>query len=223
MGSQPDLLFLYLCVPNLPFFLFPFQCRNITPCLSYSRFHLDIVNLHPFVQSLIDKDAPEIDHEEVLWNLTSELIKRVDGVFDKVQVRVKAGQDEGDLITEQVVDTVNILRTLRHFVREVARRKEISQLVKGSEANPNEHNYEMLVDDVDMVRLTLLRLFMRMDLLCCANRKLANTHHSFVSVCMSSVIDDRSKFLHSNKEEQKHSKTFFSRREGKAKTLSGGT
>jgi hypothetical protein len=131
---------------------FPPQCRNITPCLSYSRFHLDSVNLLPFVQSLIDKDAPEIDHEEVLWNLTSELIKRVDGVFDKVQERVKEGKDEGDLVSENVVDSVNLLRELRHFVREVARREEVSQIVKGSEAN--EHNFDLLVDDVDMVRLS---------------------------------------------------------------------
>ena len=114
------------------------------------------MNLHPFVQSLINKDAPEIDHEEVLWNLTSELIKRVDWVFDKVQERVKEGEDEGDLISEKVVDSVNLLRTLRHFVREVARRKEISQIVKGSESNSNEHNFEMLVDDVDMVRRIII-------------------------------------------------------------------
>ena len=114
------------------------------------------MNLHPFVQSLVDKDAPEINHEEVLWNLTSELIKRVDWVFDKVQERVKEGNDEGDLINGKVVDSVNLLRTLRHFVREVARRKEISQIVKGSETNSNEHNFEMLVDDVDMVRLVLI-------------------------------------------------------------------
>jgi hypothetical protein len=114
------------------------------------------VNLHPFVQSLINKDAPEIDHEEVLWNLTSELIKRVDWVFDKVQERVKEGEAEGDLISEKVVDSVNLLRTLRHFVREVARRKEISQIVKGSESNSNEHNFEMLVDDVDMVRRIII-------------------------------------------------------------------
>ncbi len=115
------------------------------------------MNLHPFVQSLIDKDAPEIDHEEVLWNLTSELIKRVDGVFDQVQLRTMAGQDEGDLITSDVVNTVNMLRTLRHFVREVARREEIRQIVKGSEPtkNSDEHNFEMLVDDVDMVRLQI--------------------------------------------------------------------
>jgi len=130
------------------------QCRNVTPCLSYSRFHLDTVNLLPFVQSLFNGDAPEIDQEEVLWNLTSEIINRVDGVFDKVQSRVKAGLDEGDLISGDVVETVNTLRTLRHFVREVSRREQVRQVVKGqqdSEATKNaEHNFDLLVDDVDM-------------------------------------------------------------------------
>ncbi len=98
-------------------------------------------------------DAPEIDHEEVIWNLTSELIKRVDGVFDKVQSRVKAGLGEGDLISDDVVDSVNTLRTLRHFVREIARREEIRQIVKGVDATKpsGEHDFGMLVDDVDMV------------------------------------------------------------------------
>lgn len=125
----------------------------MTPCLSYSRFHLDTVNLLPFVQSLVNGDAPEIDHEEVLWNLTSELIKKLDTVFDQVQKRVKAGLDEGDIINEEVVEMVNTLRTLRHFIREVARREEIRQIVKGSGNSDGEHNFGMLVDDIDMVSI----------------------------------------------------------------------
>ena len=126
------------------------QCRNVTPCLSYSRFHLDTVNLLPFVQSLIDGDAPEIDQEEVIWNLATELIKRVDRAFDEVQSRVQAGLEEGDL-GDDIVDTVNTLRTLKHFVRELARREEIRQTVKGSGQEDGEHNFGMLVEDVEMV------------------------------------------------------------------------
>ena len=113
------------------------------------------MNLLPFVQSMVNGDAPEINHEEVIWNLTSELIKRVDGVFDKVQLRVKAGLDERGLISGDVVDSVNTLRTLRHFVREVARREEIRQIVKGADATKpsDEYYFGMLVEDVDMVRL----------------------------------------------------------------------
>ena len=129
--------------------------------MSYSRFHLDTVNLLPFVQSLVNGDAPEIDHEEVLWNLTTEFIDRVDQIFDKVQTRVKAGLDEGDIITGDVVDTVNTLRTLRHFMREVARREEIRKIVKGSGEDPDttnktdDHNFGTLVDDIDMVRVII--------------------------------------------------------------------
>ena len=36
------------------------QCRNVKPCLSYSRFHLDEVNLPAFLQSLFDGDATEL-------------------------------------------------------------------------------------------------------------------------------------------------------------------
>ena len=115
------------------------------------------MNLLPFVQSLVNGDAPEIDHEEVLWNLTSELIDRIDVVFDNVQSRIKNDLDEGDLINSDVIDTVNTLRTLRHFIREVARREEIRHIVKGSSEDSDvikksdEHNFAMLVDDVDMV------------------------------------------------------------------------
>lgn len=111
------------------------------------------MNLLAFVQSFLNGDAPEIDHEEVLWNLTSELIKRVDGVFDEVQRRVKLGLDEGNLLTDNVVETVDTLRTLRHFARELARREEIRKVVKGSGGEATEHNFGMLVDDIDMVSI----------------------------------------------------------------------
>ncbi|KAL7487872.1 hypothetical protein ACHAW6_013472 [Cyclotella cf. meneghiniana] len=125
------------------------QCRNVTPCLSYSRFHLDTVNLLPFVQSLVNGDAPEIDHEEILWNLTSELISKVDEAFDATQLRLKKGLSPNEDLSDDVIETVNILRTLRHFVREVARRHEIRQMLKGDESR-SEHCFSTLVDDVDM-------------------------------------------------------------------------
>ena len=126
------------------------QCRNVTPCLSYSRFHLDTVNLLPFIQSLVNGDAPEIEHEDILWNLTSELISKVDEAFDHTQSLVKQNLSTDDDISEDTIETVDILRTLRHFVREVARRHEIKQRLKGAEAKPD-HCFSTLVDDVDMV------------------------------------------------------------------------
>jgi len=58
------------------------QCRNATPCLSYSRFHLDTINLLPFLQSMIDEDADEIDHGEVIWNSVTESISTLDKFVD---------------------------------------------------------------------------------------------------------------------------------------------
>ena len=126
------------------------QCRNVTPCLSYSRFHLDTINLLPFIESLINGDAPEIDQEEILWNLTTELISKVDTAFDHTQSLVKQHGIMKDDISEDLVDTVNILRTLRHFVREIARRHEIQLTLKGAEVK-SDHCFGTLVDDVDMV------------------------------------------------------------------------
>ena len=131
-------------------------------------------------------DAPEIDHEEIIWNMTTELIDRVDKAFDRVQARIKAGLDEGDLINDEVVDSVNILRTLRHYVREVARREEICHLVKGVKKSSDEHDFSTLVDDVDMVRHSLL--FFIHDYM--------PDHYSLITIlllsaCMSSVIDNQ--------------------------------
>ena len=188
------------------------QCRNITPCLSYSRFHLDTVNLVPFVQSLVNGDAPELDHEEILWNLTHALVLRIDKVFDEVQSRVKAGLDEGDIISGEVVDTVNTLRTLRHIVREVARREEIRQVVKGSNQESaakksEEHNFGMLVEDVDMVRLVLIQ---GASYLLRLASFLLTTHPPILlilSVCTSFATDSPEQFRHTNREEARHSKT----------------
>ena len=60
-------------------------CRNLKPCLSYSRFHLDQDNLPAFLTSYLDGDAVEIDHGEILWNATYELIKSLDQATDRAR------------------------------------------------------------------------------------------------------------------------------------------
>ena len=140
------------------------QCRNVTPCLSYSRFHLDTVNLFPFVMSLVNGDAPEIEHRDVLWNVASALIKKVDEVVDLVQDRVLAYRDVTDVVTSDIRETVNTLLALRNFIREVARRDEVKKAVKGPGGNtkdnskdkskgklePELHDFRVLADDIDM-------------------------------------------------------------------------
>jgi hypothetical protein len=133
------------------------QCCNITPCLSYSRFHLDTVNLLPFVMSLVNGDAPEIDHRDVLWNLASTLIKKVDEVVDLVQDRVLANEDVTDVVTDETRETVETLLALRNFIREVARRDEVKKTVKGpsdkstkAELKPELHDFGVLAADIDV-------------------------------------------------------------------------
>lgn len=52
--------------------------RNLTPCLSYSRFHLDEVNLPLFVQSFLDVDCASMPHAQMIWNMTLECMKVLD-------------------------------------------------------------------------------------------------------------------------------------------------
>jgi len=101
------------------------QCRNVTPCLSYSRFHLDTVNLRGFLESLINQDAPEMEHEDVIWNAASELQVKVDAYTDQL----KKNQGEPDLgVSPQIISTIDALRSLRHICREIGKRYENGML-----------------------------------------------------------------------------------------------
>lgn len=54
------------------------QCRNVSPCLSYHRFHLDAINLPAFFESWKNQESSkdEIDYESIIWNVSSALIDR---------------------------------------------------------------------------------------------------------------------------------------------------
>lgn len=94
------------------------QCRNVTPCLSYSRFILDTVNLRAFWESSINRDAPEIMHEDVMWNSSCDLIEQLD-------TYVKEPRCEEVLIPpDDVIRKVDTLRSLRGILRAVAKRYE---------------------------------------------------------------------------------------------------
>ena len=153
------------------------QCRNVTPCLSYSRFHLDLVNLLPFYQSMLDGDAPELDHDAILWNCASELIRKIDISVDDAQDHVKK-MTSIPCLNDETTRAVHTLRSMKYIIRELARcqsvRKEVkgysrtkkvrrvdslmdtsSSIDKNSATNNNQseewdHDYEMLVDDIDL-------------------------------------------------------------------------
>lgn len=126
------------------------QCRNVTPCLSYSRFHLDVVNLRAFLHSMMDGDAPELDQDLVLWNSTRELIDIVD-----------AATDEKRAVDEELIKAVDALRALRNIAKEVSRKLAVREIVKGKKPSAqvisssvnidgDSSMWQNLVDDVDM-------------------------------------------------------------------------
>ena len=56
--------------------------RNLTPALSYHRFHLDTANLSGFWRALVDGDCSGIRPAEILWNGTHGSMKALDAVSD---------------------------------------------------------------------------------------------------------------------------------------------
>ena len=127
------------------------QCQNITPCLSYSRFHLDVINLRAFLQSLFDGDASELQQDEVLWNAAQEIIR----IIEKAT-------DEKRQVDTELVDTVDALRALRNITREITRKLHVRQTVKGITSAESSsllsavkidgdmEIWQKLVDDIDI-------------------------------------------------------------------------
>ena len=100
------------------------QCRNLTPCLSYSRFHLDTVNIQFFLASMYEGDANELQHEEVIWNAVHGLVDEVDNYVDNVQNHVMhPNQHEDCPLTVEMGDIVKDVRCLRNVCRAICLRK----------------------------------------------------------------------------------------------------
>ena len=127
------------------------QCRNVSSCLSYSRFHLDVVNLRAFLQSLFDGDAPELQQDEVLWNASQELINIIE-----------TATDEKRSVNSELIDVVDALRALRNITREITRKLHVRQTVKGISSSDSTsllsavkidgdmEIWQKLVDDIDI-------------------------------------------------------------------------
>jgi hypothetical protein len=119
--------------------------------LSYSRFHLDIINLRAFLQSLFDGDASELHQDEVLWNAAQEII----GIIEKAT-------DEKRKVDTELVDAVDALRALRNITREITRKLHVRQTVKGITSAESSsllsavkidgdmEIWQKLVDDIDI-------------------------------------------------------------------------
>jgi hypothetical protein len=113
------------------------QCRNVTPCLSYHRFHLDTVNLKAFYESMSEKDCK--DHFEILWNVATELFSTVDAfVYDLRSHPIRPPE-----IPERIHSAVANLRILHKICRAVAMDFE-----KASDRE-NASEWNKLVSDVE--------------------------------------------------------------------------
>eukprot|EP00547_Thalassionema_nitzschioides_P002445 CAMPEP_0194203358 /NCGR_PEP_ID=MMETSP0156-20130528/3171_1 /TAXON_ID=33649 /ORGANISM="Thalassionema nitzschioides, Strain L26-B" /LENGTH=674 /DNA_ID=CAMNT_0038929101 /DNA_START=105 /DNA_END=2129 /DNA_ORIENTATION=- len=135
------------------------QCRNVTPCLSYSRFHLDCVNLLPFLQSMMNGDADEIEHSEILWNSSTELINAVDDFVDSCKSCLNSiPPKSAPLLDHGIIEKVETLRSLRNFSQEIVRRLEApgesrklrrhKKVGKGKKCYAIQH-WIRLIDEID--------------------------------------------------------------------------
>jgi hypothetical protein len=132
------------------------ECTNLTSCLSYSRFYLDTVNIRAFFQSMIDRDATEIDHETILYNSAHMLTDKVDDYVEKVRNHVNNPRRCDDVpLTDDIVRAVKTLRCLRNFCREIDRRKVAQAKVKGFSL-PDEgtsqkgREWHVMTDEIDL-------------------------------------------------------------------------
>ena len=92
------------------------QCRNVTPCLSYSRFVLDTTNVNQFLDSAIRGEAKSnIDHEVILWNAITALEQRVSDYLSETHEPSKLRT----VVPSTVWTAVENLHCLRHIARSV--------------------------------------------------------------------------------------------------------
>jgi hypothetical protein len=120
------------------------------------RFHLDTVNLRPFLESMLEGDAPEIEHDDVIWNCATEMIDRIDKYTSNV--RTERGHNMGKSVPEEISKTVDALRLLRLVCREIAIRLERHRYSKEPPKNPfflnksedaASHYWPRMVQDID--------------------------------------------------------------------------
>jgi hypothetical protein len=122
------------------------QCRNITPCLSYHKFHLDSLNLHAFYESWRDRDAPDIDHEEVIWNAATELSNKIDRYTENFRNGQKSTIDLHPKLANtgtpaDVVAAVSSLQCLHKVCLEISMRVDL--------INDHSSDWKLLVQDVE--------------------------------------------------------------------------
>ncbi|KAJ0402245.1 hypothetical protein P43SY_008237 [Pythium insidiosum] len=109
-------------------------CENITACLSYHRFHVDNVNMPGFLASFMAQDGPGINHAEILWNATHD-------VMASLEEHYYASGQRLDVKDVGVMRKLDSLRALRHA----------SRVLSLEDAVPTEDSWDWtkLLEDID--------------------------------------------------------------------------
>ena len=112
--------------------------RNVTPALSYHRFHLDTTNPAGFWRALVDGDCPGIRPAEILWNGAHGAMTALDNAVDV-----------GD--RDDAVDRAECLLKLRHLVGAIVREfSESDQRGLGQRGDSvNSFDWRALLADAD--------------------------------------------------------------------------
>jgi hypothetical protein len=130
-----------------------YETDLLSSCVT-KRFHLDTINLQPFLKSMLEGDAPEIDHDDVIWNCTIELLERVERYIEKYRTMPE------EPVPGEIIKTVKTLLQLRPVCREIAnafdfygrqtliRPKNPIFLKKSQDAAS--HYWPQIVQDIDL-------------------------------------------------------------------------
>ena len=131
------------------------QCRNLTPCLSYHKFHLDSVNLLPFLKSFLEGDAKEIEHDAVVWNCAIELIERVEQYITRYRAKLEPAAS----VPDEIIRTVETLKQLRPVCCQIANsfdffgRQTLHQPKNSvflQKTKEDSHHWPRMVEDIDL-------------------------------------------------------------------------
>jgi hypothetical protein len=131
------------------------QCQNLMPCLSYSRFHLDTVNIQAFHDSMYDSDAKELEHKKVIWNAVDDLVEQVDDYVKKVQNHVLYPEKQEDTpLTIEMADIVKDVHCLKNVCQHIAIQKAVQADVNGPVTSEKEvytaDDWSTMVMEIDM-------------------------------------------------------------------------
>ncbi|KAF4323506.1 hypothetical protein BBO99_00006019 [Phytophthora kernoviae] len=144
-------------------------CENVTPCLSYHRFHVDTVNMTGFLQSFLAQDSPSINHAEILWNAAHDVMSALEEKYHA------NGQSLGEEIsTLRKLDT---LRGLRHACRMLS----LEQVLPTEDS----WDWKKLLDDID-------HLLVRVDTSAKQNQKKNSSHGSTFTKAMAALNGEES-------------------------------